>query len=63
MASVQDFIKKSQTRTVQHNHVIYPISTATGPSNNKSCFRNIGVRYKNYAHKNVSTNTIYPKTI
>ena len=42
MASAQDFIQNSQTRTVQHNHVIIQYQQPPGPNNSEPCFRNIG---------------------
>ena len=60
MASVQNSIQNSQTRTVQHNHVIIQYQQPPGPGNSKSCFRNIGSFYKKLCSKECSTDTIYP---
>ena len=60
MASAQNSVQNSQTRTVQHNHVIIQYQQPPGPSNSKPCFRNIGSRYEKLCSKERSADTIYP---
>ena len=61
MASVQDFIQKSQTRTVQHNHVIIQYQQPLDPAIINHALEILVSVARNYAHKNVSTDTIYPR--
>ena len=53
MASVQDFIQKSQTRTVQHNHVIIQYQQPPDPAIINHALEILVSVVRNYAHKNV----------
>ena len=53
MASVQDFIQKSQTRTVQHNHVIIQYQQPPDPAIINHALEILVSVTRNYAHKNV----------
>ena len=53
MASVQDFIQKSQTRTVQHNHVIIQYQQPPDPTIINHALEILVSVTRNYAHKNV----------
>ena len=53
MASVQDFIQKSQTRTVQHNHVIIQYQQPPDPAIINHALEILVAVTRNYAHKNI----------
>ena len=53
MASVQDFIQNSQTRTVQHNHVIIQYQQLPDPAIINHVLEILVAVARNYAHKNV----------
>ena len=53
MASVQDFIQNSQTRTVQHNHVIIQYQQPPDPAIINHALEILVSVTRNYAHKNV----------
>ena len=61
MASVQDYFQKSQTRTVQHNHVIIQYQQPPDPAIINHVLEILVSVARNYAHKNVVPNTIYPR--
>ena len=53
MASVQDFIQNSQTRTVQHNHVIIQYQQPPDPAIINHALEILVSVTRNYAHKNI----------
>ena len=60
MASVQNSIQNSQTRTVQHNHVIIQYQQPPDPAIVNPCFGNIGSHCKKLCSEERSADTICP---
>ena len=61
MASAQDSVQNSQTRAVQHNHVVIKYQQPPDPAIINHCSRNFDSCYKKFCSEESSADTICPR--
>ena len=61
MASAQNFVQNSQTRAVQHNHVVIKYQQPPDPAIVNHVLEILVATTRSYAQKELSADTIHPR--